>query len=375
MKKGLEKHAARILIVDDHEENLRVLAGILGPSGYDLVPAKDGYQVFDRLKSRLPDLILLDVVMPGMSGVEVCKKLKENDDWADIPVIFLSAADDKEMVVEALESGGVDYIAKPFNQAELLTRVSTHLSLKQTRDRLALLADDKDQMLRVMTHDFKNQVSGVLMSARLLMERKESQALPERSLKLVRNIGESSERMMEFLKSFLANQEAASQELKVRGICVEEILRGVIAELEPSAILKGTKLLKDGGTENWEALGDEQACRQIFENLIGNAVKFCPKGSCVEIQTGISEGSAAGRLIVEICDNGPGFSPEDKSKMFKRYSRLSARPSGGEPSSGLGLYIAKVLLVEMGGEIDLTDQEKGAGFRLSFRARPKKSSG
>jgi len=353
-------------MVDDHEENLKVLAGILLPQGYDLIPANSGEQVFARLESRVPDLILLDVIMPGESGVEICRRLKRSEKWADIPVIFLSAADDKALVVEALESGGVDYIGKPFNQAELLTRVRTHLALKMARDSLTLLAADKDQLIRVMAHDFKNQISGVLMSSKLLLERDECAALPERSLKLLRNVAESSERMMGFLRSFLANQGTRKQTIKPRPIDIEEVIRGVMSEVEGSALMKRTGLVRAEKLTGWRVWGDENACRQVLENLVENAVKFCPPGSEVTVSSRVLDGK---KVEVRVSDNGPGFKPEDRERMFQRYSRLSARPSGGEPSTGLGLYIVKSLMEDMGGDIRLDDTGPGAFFVLTFRAQ------
>lgn len=355
-----------ILLVDDHEENLRVLAGILAPEGYDLVPANSGEQVFERLVGCTPDLILLDVVMPGIDGVEVCRRLKRKDGLRDVPVIFLSAADDKALVVEALESGGVDYIAKPFNQAELLTRVRTHMALKKARDSLALLAADKDELLRVMAHDFKNQISGVMMSSRLLLDREEVEALPERSLKLIRNIGESSDRMMGFLKSFLSNQATSKQVIKVHPVDIEEIITSVLADVEASATVKGTVLERGAVVEGWQILGDGNASRQVLDNLVENAVKFCPKGSRVVVSSEVVGGQ---KIAVIIQDNGPGFTEGDRERMFQRYSRLSARPSGGEPSTGLGLFIARNLMREMGGDLRLEESEEGARFVMTFRAR------
>lgn len=353
-------------MVDDHEENLRVLASILMPHGYDLIPANCGAQVFERLKNRVPDLILLDVILPDINGVEICRKLKQVSDYVDIPVVFLSAADDKELVVEALESGGVDYIAKPFNQAELLTRVRTHIALKQARDELELLAADKDQLLRVMAHDFKNQISGVLMSSKLLLEREECQSLPDRSLKLIKNVAESSERMMGFMKSFLANQGTSKQTIDVRPVDGEEILSMVIENVESSALMKQTEIIRGEGVVGRRILADGNACRQVFENLIENAVKFCPRGSRVEVSSRVV---ANNRIEVVIADNGPGFTVEDQKKMFRKYSKLSTRPSGGEPSTGLGLYIVKSLMEGMGGGIRLEGKKEGAAFILNFRAQ------
>ena len=115
-----EALSVRILVVDDQETNLRVLGDMMGHLGFDIVPALDGEQALRRLAARPVDLILLDVLMPGLDGFEVCKRIRAKPEWTDIPIIFLSAADDKSLIVRALESGGVDYVTKPFNASELL---------------------------------------------------------------------------------------------------------------------------------------------------------------------------------------------------------------------------------------------------------------
>lgn len=356
-----------VLMVDDHEENLRVIAGILRTEGYDLMPANSSEKVFERLEVRTPDLILLDVVIPDVDGLEICRRLKKDPRWADIPVIFLSAADDKAIVVKALEAGGVDYIHKPFNAAELKSRVRTHLLLKQSRDDLASLAADKDELLRVMAHDFKNQVSGVLMSARLLEERAETATLNERSSKLIRNMRESSERMMGFLKTFLANQNARRHTVEVRPTLVADIIAECLAEISPSAQMKDTGIDYRNTTPESRAMLDPNAARQVLGNLLENAVKFCPRGSEIIIET---SPPANGAIRIAVSDNGPGFTDADRTQIFKKYSRLSATPSGGEPSTGLGLYIARSLAIEMGGNIILADTPPrgGAHFILEFKS-------
>ena len=132
------------MVADDQPANIQIVGNILGRHGYEIVPAGDGPTVLKRLGLRQPDLILLDVLMPGMNGLEVCRRIRENPEWVHIPIIFLSAADDKELIVRALEAGGVDYLTKPFNHSEMLSRVRTHLALKTAHDRLKKLAADKD---------------------------------------------------------------------------------------------------------------------------------------------------------------------------------------------------------------------------------------
>ena len=137
----IEPNTGCLLVVDDQESNIQIVGATLGKLGFEILPATGGLQAFQRLAVRRPDLILLDLLMPEMDGFEVCRRIRENLDWAEIPIIFLSSADDKGLIVRALESGGVDYITKPFNHAELVTRVRTHLALKRARDALKQLAD------------------------------------------------------------------------------------------------------------------------------------------------------------------------------------------------------------------------------------------
>ena len=161
-----------ILIVDDQEENLRSVGNVLTMMRSEVMLASNAEEAFQQLFKRTPDLILLDVMMPETDGLAVCRRIKTNIQWADIPVIFLSADDDKNIVVQALETGGVDYVTKPFNRAELVSRVRTQLALKQARDRLHALAEDKDEILGILAHDLKNSLAGMKLSAGLLQSRK-----------------------------------------------------------------------------------------------------------------------------------------------------------------------------------------------------------
>ena len=194
-----ETNSGCLLVVDDQESNIQIVGAALGKIGFEILPATGGIQAFQRLAVRRPDLILLDLLMPEMDGFEVCRRIRENPDWAEIPIIFLSSADDKGLIVRALESGGVDYITKPFNHAELVTRVRTHLALKRARDELKQLAEDRDELLGILTHDFKNHLGGMDMSAQLLRDRTEAMADPKLRL-MAENISHSSSQMLAFVK-------------------------------------------------------------------------------------------------------------------------------------------------------------------------------
>src|SRR5271169_1128192 len=198
-----EVQSARILVVDDQPANIQIVGSVLGKLGHEIIPASDGATALKRVALRMPDLILLDLLMPGMGGCEVCEQLKRNPDWKDIPVIFLSAAGDKDLIVRALDAGGVDYITKPFNHAELISRVRTQLALKTARDQLKQLAEDKDELLGILAHDLKNHLGGMNMSAELLRNRIE-RFHDERLTQLSENILRSGAQLLAFLKEFLA---------------------------------------------------------------------------------------------------------------------------------------------------------------------------
>ncbi len=145
--------------------------------------------------------------MPGRDGFEVCRLIRAQPRWVDIPVIFLSAADDKDLIVRALEAGGVDYVTKPFNRAELMSRVRTHLALKAARDHLRQLAEDKDELLGILAHDLKNHLGGMQMSVQLLHDRAKTHA-DDRLDRMAANVLASTDQMFSFVREFLANSAA-----------------------------------------------------------------------------------------------------------------------------------------------------------------------
>jgi two-component system sensor histidine kinase/response regulator len=342
-----EAAPARILVVDDQPANIQIVGAVLGKLGHEIIPASDGATALKRVGLRLPDLILLDLLMPGMDGCEVCRQLKSNPDWKDIPVIFLSAADDKDLIVRALDSGGVDYITKPFNQAELISRVRTQLALKTARDRLKQLAEDKDELLGILAHDLKNYLGGINMSAEL-MSRQIERFKDERITQLSDNMIRSSSSAMAFVKEFLANSATDHGfTLKPTAINLADVASGAVEQYQEAARRKKITIQTKFPAETVLALADTLALDQILDNLISNALKFSPPDK----QIFLSVRAVNHHAECVIRDEGPGFTAEDKAKMFRRYGRLSARPTGGEPSTGLGLSIVRKLVVGMGGKL------------------------
>jgi two-component system sensor histidine kinase/response regulator len=359
---------ATILVVDDHAANLQMVGAVLGRLGCEIIPATDGATALKRVALRRPDLILLDLLMPGMGGCEVCRQLKDNPDWRDIPVIFLSAADDKDLIVRALDAGGVDYLTKPFNQSELISRVRTQLALKAARDQLQQLAEDKDELLGVLAHDLKNYLGGMNLSAGLLC-RQAARFQDERLTQLAENILRTSAQSLAFVKEFLANAAAdRGLELRLSTVNLAAAAAAAVRQFEEAARQKQINFRTDFPAEAVTALADVSALDQVLDNLVSNALKFSPPGKNIFLS--VREASHHAEYVVR--DEGPGFTAEDQARMFRRYVRLSARPTAGEPSTGLGLSIVRKLVVAMGGELRCESQPgHGAAFTVRLpKPRP-----
>lgn len=357
----------RLLVVDDQKTNLKIIGDILEKFGFDIILASDGDEALVLLGRSPVDLVLLDVLMPGRDGFEVCRLIRTHPQWSDIPVIFLSAADDKNLIVRALEVGGVDYVTKPFNKAELISRVRTHLALKQARDSMKQLAEDKDELLGILAHDLKNHLGGMKMSAELLHDRSKKHADP-RLEQMAGNIRTSTHQMLAFVQEFLANSAADHElTLNVEPIWLHQVTSTAVQNYTEAARRKGIVLLHAGVVDGPVA-GDRKALDQVLDNLLSNAIKFSPPGKTIRVTVAPSRHGGA---TCRVADEGPGFTEEDKLHLFNRYRRLSARPTAGEPSTGLGLSIVKKLVADMGGQIQCESRPgEGATFIITLPALP-----
>src|ERR1035437_6045005 len=167
---GLTPIIPNILIVDDVSTNLKILGAILKNSGYKVRPVPHGILALQATEREKPDLILLDIMMPDMDGYEVCRRLKENPKFCDVPIIFISALSEPDDIVRALNTGGVDYITKPFRAEEVKARVATHLKLYKQSKELKELNATKDKFFSIIAHDLRGPLSGLIGLAELVTD-------------------------------------------------------------------------------------------------------------------------------------------------------------------------------------------------------------
>jgi len=360
-------HGGVVLVVDDIARNVQLLGATLTREGYEVLFATSGEMALERLQARLPDLVLLDLMMPGIDGLEVCRRIKKDPRTLHLPVIFLTAASESEIAAKALTEGAVDFISKPFNTAELLARVRTHVDLKRTRDELQRIIAEKNELMSVVAHDLKNPISSVRFSAYML--RDDGLKAPDPRAELVDTILESCDGMLKFIQDRLERSAAEAKlgQLQLEAVDLGEIIHQVLRVNLAPAHAKQQRLTCASKLKGLPPVrADFHALGQVLGNLVSNAIKFSLPGTAVTISVTADENSSD-RLRVTVLDQGPGLTVEDCKDLFKPYRRLSARPTGGESSTGLGLSIAHDMILAMSGTIDCKSEPgKGAAFWITL---------
>lgn len=351
-----------ILVVDHELMNIQVVGTLLLKHGHNVIAASSGPDALEKLHSVRPDLILLDVMMPGMTGFELCTILQASPDTRDIPIIFLSDAADKGLVIEALQHGGVDYITKPFHDMELLTRVDLHSNLLRTRQRLTTLVEEKNRLMEIVAHDLKNPLSGIQFAAQMLSE-KSDHSDPKQEL-LFESIRDSASRAFEIISGLLETPALSAVKSSIRSqpVCLKENAIKAVKGFEQHLRSKEIKLHFHSAEDSIMVLGENRTLLCCLENLVSNAIKFSPKGARVSIK--ITSAAAGGEFRID--DEGPGIKENEVDCLFRKFTRLSARPTAGEASTGLGLHIVHELIEAMQGTVF---HEKSPLGGASFRVR------
>lgn len=401
-----------ILLVDDNPTNLGILLDFLGNSGFRLLVAQDGESAIDQMNYILPDLILLDVMMPGMGGFETCHRLKENERTKDIPVIFMTALAETVDKVKGFSVGAADYVTKPIQAEEVLARINTHLAFQRLRKQLQeqnqqLQQEIRDRQkaeetlrifLHSVSHDLRNPVTGMLLVLKNVLSRPWSVVNSEEKTGTLPNLRSILERMVTScdrqLNLINSLVEAHASEvwgvpLECQSLQLHTLTQRLVEEWEPM-LSQNQATINNLVSEDLPPLwADSNQLWRVFENLIANALKHNPQGLTItltadvinpdspksNLQTtlqskidpftppnpGEETKSKTQMICCCIADDGVGMTPEECANLFGLYRRgITAQRSTG---LGLGLYLCRQIITAHGGEIGvMSNSGQGSTF-------------
>ncbi|HSY40612.1 MAG TPA: hybrid sensor histidine kinase/response regulator [Polyangia bacterium] len=367
----VDGRAPTILVVDDNLQNREVAEGNLIGAGYAVIQAEGGAEGLALLAERRPDLVLLDVLMPGMDGYETCRRIRALPQGGDVPVLFLTALGDLETHKAALESGADDFLTKPLNRTELLIRVRSLLRIKRLSDELranvqvirtqrdALLAAQrqKDELTALIVHDLKNPLSSILSNVQYVQSRA---TLPVDERESLEDVLRASQSMVRLVMNLLDVSRSDDGALipHVSAFGLPELLGEICSEMGRRIEEKGQRLELSLAPGVGLLRGDRDLIRRIVENLIDNAYKYGPKRATISVEVLLATMDAGAEPAVEIRvrDEGAGIPGAYRQIVFEKYGRAGGGVHEGRSSHGLGLVFCRRAVTVHGGAIWIDEQ-------------------
>jgi two-component system sensor histidine kinase/response regulator len=365
-----EQAGGLILVVEGGRECSRT-SEFLRAAGFTVAVVTDGLRAFEEIHEKNPELIVVDCA-PAADGIEACRRLKENMAAREAPMLFVAASEERASIAAALNAGAVDYLLRPFDDRELLGRVRLNMELsrarqelRRTEHRLRESKAEKNEFLSIVAHDLRSPLSNIVTSAEMLAAEPE---MPPDQLKEFLEIICASGRHMIHLVENLMDLNAIEQgrmKMQIAPCELGEVVRGVAANYHSKAKAKQQELAVCEDAGPLMAMADPHSAIQIFDNLVSNAIKYSPAGKRIDIRLRRNNGM----IRCEVQDQGPGLDKDDLQKMFGRFARLSAQPTGGESSTGLGLSIVKKMVEAVGGNVWCESEPgKGSLFVVELRS-------
>jgi two-component system, sensor histidine kinase and response regulator len=357
-----------IFVVDDENANLEVISLLLSKESYQLHNFSEATSVLHTIEHIMPDIILLDVMMPGIDGIELCHRLKRDPQTKHIPIIMVSALNSKQDLANCLEAGADDFIGKPLNGLELRARVRSLLRIKRQHDDLQRLLQLREEALQLredlsnmVIHDLRNPLANIMLSCQIMR----LYELDQRTVKKVDHIEYSSNRLATMIDSLLimAKLEAGKLLIQPTTIAVEELVKSTIADFQTMADQQSIFLQAELASESTAVFADLVLLRRVLDNLLSNALKFAPTYSAVVIAVQ----QESGNCLIEIKDQGSGVSPELREQIFSKFEIGEHMPKIQQ--MGLGLAFCKLAIEAHGGRIEVLDnQPQGCIFRITLTA-------
>ncbi|WP_414514382.1 response regulator [Nostoc sp. PCC 9305] len=360
----------RILAVDDTQDNLILVQAILESEGYEIDLASDGIKALRKIEQSPPDLVLLDVMMPGIDGYEVTRRIRNNPAISYIPILLITAFH-QSSVVEGLDAGADDFIRKPFDTDELLARVRSLLRLKHSLDEQQKMARQREDFVSRLTHDLRTPLVAADRMLNLFEMETFCKISPEMKQAIAVMI-RSNQNLMEMVNTLLEvyRFEAGKKTLNWEECDLCEIAQEVVSELSPLTNEKGltleinTRELDPLSQNAAVIMGDRLELRRVLNNLIANAIKFTDTGGItIRIYETSSHPGDPDSVIIEVQDTGYGIAPEDRATIFERFRQGRNKRSG----SGLGLHLSHRIIEGHAGTIQVTSElGKGSLFTVKL---------
>lgn len=349
----------RILLITAPADAEIPLITQLRRHGHTLLVATSGAQALELAASEAPDLILLNLPIPGTGGADLLAALHAQPQLRQIPAIVVTSTPDQQRLLRAFAAGAMDYIDGSCPPEELLARTQVHLRLKLTRDRLAQVARERQQLVDLVAHDLKNPLASVLFACEMLAL---PDAAPERVPRYLRIIEDSAREALGHIRSYLEGQSRpADGEPPPADACayLDDTLRWLAARYEAQLEANGMQLDVEAPADACVAVGAD-VLRQICENLVSNALKYARDGGELRLYA-VPGADGAWRLVVE--DRGPGIPEDFRQRLFKPFQRVNGDDPAAPASSGLGLALARQTVANAGGRLWYEDRE-GGGARF-----------
>ncbi|MGE0402391.1 MAG: response regulator [Kofleriaceae bacterium] len=354
-----------VLVVDDNVENRALAQATLEDDGYKVVVARDGAEGLATFQSRKPDCILLDVQMPGMSGIEVCERIRALPGGDVVAIVFVTAQREIAIFDKALQVGGDDFLTKPFRPSELVVRVQTAMRLrrlagerselyaevKHQRDDLQRLQLQKEQLTAFLVHDLKNPVNSIELQAERVAR---DPAASERGRSAAAAIRNETRALMRMILNLLDLSRSDEGRLVPQrtSIDLDAHVTVVFEELRPAAAAAGVELVADVAAVR-ELVADPSLLQRILTNLVENAIRHAPEGTSVRVSATHVDDATQLRVI----DQGCGVAEDLRARVFQRFES-----EGGTRNRGLGLSFCQAAAQAHGGEIWIEDATPGAVF-------------
>lgn len=360
-----------ILVVDDVISNVLLLKVLLAAQKFNVITASNGMEAIDITKKQQPDLILLDVMMPGMSGFEVAQKLKNDPEVQHIPIIFLTALNSTADIVTGFKVGANDFISKPFNKEELVIRVNHQISLiaakriiLQKTEELKKTIQGRDKMYSVIAHDLRSPLGSIKMVLNMFVMTMSPQMIGEEQYEMLDSANKSTEELFTLLDNLLKWTKTQTGRLTVvfQDFELVKSISGVLEIFSLVSSSKNIELIFDSN-EEINVRGDIDMVKTITRNLLSNAIKFSFSGSKIIIEVK----KIGNMAVVSVKDFGKGMSQEEQQKLFNSETHFSKYGTNNEEGSGLGLLLCKDFATKNKGDLWLQSEEgKGSTFFFSI---------